>query len=213
MIGNSGEIRPRIVRAVFGSTGPILVVFAITFLLGPSNHAGILAQEDLTAKPPALCDRWHRGAGETTAVDLGQVKAAYRALASSLESRMAGIEAERLDLEGRAWGTAFPACRGGTRLVERLKEPVPRLAGARFYFTSIDDPSRFRLPAAVEKDPDTLVFVLACRRLSDLEAIGRKGRKVQLAAPEFAKALGVRCAGTRVLVSPKGDEIELYEGE
>jgi hypothetical protein len=163
--------------------------------------------------PTALCDRWHRGAGETSALDLGQVKAAYRTIASKLESKMAALQAERIDLEARAWGSAFPACRTGTRRVERLKEAVPRLAGARFYFTSIDDPSRFRLPATVEKDPDTLVFVLACRRLSDLEEVGRKGRKLQLASPEFAKALGVRCAGTRVLVSEKGDEIELYEGE
>ena len=210
---NESKSRKPLLGAVFGSAGPLLMAFGVAFLFGPSSPREVLGQEASIAKTPALCERWHQGAGETSPLDLGQVKAAYRGIAAQLESRMAALQAERLQVADRAWGSAFPACRTSGRRVERLKEPVPRLGGARFYFASIDDPARFRLPGAVEKDPGTLIFILACRRLSDLEELGRKDRKLQLGAPEFAKALGVRCAGTRVIVSEKGDEIELYEGE
>ncbi len=167
------------------------------------------------AKTPKACARWHRGAGETAPIDLSAVRRAYANLASKLNASLAKSRTELPDILERPHRTSLPRCAGQGARTVKLKDGVgPRLSGLHLYFGLLGTPDRFILPRALAEDPQASIFLLGCERLADAGELSRRlKRPVHLAKDEFARALGVRCAGTRVKVSAKGEEVELHEGE
>lgn len=182
---------------------------AVTFAFGREE---VLGQE---AKSPKPCERWHRGAGETTPLDLAAVRKAYANLASKLDHSFAKARTELPDLLERPHRTTLPRCESRTSRTLKLKEEIgSRLSGAHFYFGWLGSPDRFLLPRAIAEDPEAFIHLLACERLTEAGELSRRlKRPVHLAAEDFARALGVRCAGSRVRVSANGEEVEIHEGE
>ena len=204
---------PRTFIALIGPGVLILGLLAGFALLPRPEAEGQEAKDGDSA--PAPCGRWHRGGGDSQPIDLDAVRRSYRELASKLDSSLAKVQAEAPKLLDRPHRTGLAKCvRPAVRIEKLAGGGDGRLAQQRFYFGALGDPERFRLPAPIESDPGALVFLLECARLRDVGDLSRRlGRPVHLATEVFAKALGVGCAGSRVQVSEKGDEVEIHEGE
>jgi hypothetical protein len=95
----------------------------------------------------------------------------------------------------------------------RLEETVPvRYRKRTLYFVrAVQSGARPAilprpLPQAAE------VFVVEADRLAEVSALARTlGRRVTLATAEFARAVGVRCADSRVTFSEDGTSALVYE--
>lgn len=185
-------------------------------LLAGTILAGTLPDEERAESevPLALCDAWHKGAGATDPVDLGEVREAYRALKSKFDQGVAHAPKDLDAYMGRPHRTGLPACRGSVVREEHLKIGVPPgLAGRVLYFASLSDPEGFHFPREVQDVEGLVILLLDAGRISDLGKVAdRIGKPVYLASAELAGALGVRCSGTLVRISEKGDDIELREG-
>lgn len=166
-----------------------------------------------TAAEARLCGEWHRGAGETSPLDLGAVKKAYGALRDQVARAIDRAKGEVASPLDRPYDAGFPACRGEDVRTEAIPSGKgARLRGRTFYFALAGDPARFTLPPEVAADPSAQIILLRVRSLEDLPAISRAaGRPVSLAGADFAKVLGVRCVNTWLRVSENGDAIELHE--
>ena len=144
--------------------------------------------------------RWSR-------VDLRDLDRRYRNLARQGKARVEQSAARVLRHDAK-----HPACRrAGSRTIQ-FPQPLPgRARGATFYFIRI--PKR-GLPRIV---PRTLprrsaVFALNAGSAGELARVSKGlGVRISLANREFARALGVRCADTRVVVSRDGRTAALYE--
>lgn len=182
---------------------------ALTFVF---QRKEAIAQE---AQTPMTCARWHRGAGETSPIDLSAVRRAYANLTSKLDASLAKSRTDLPDILEKPHRTSLPRCASQGARTVKLKEGVgPRLAGLHLYFGLLGTPDRFILPRAIAEDAQASIFLLGCERLADAGELSRRlKRPVHLAREEFARALGVRCAGTRVKVSANGEEVELHEGK
>lgn len=214
----TGRVTTAALRRVMGPVGPAALVLSLlagAALLSRSEPEAE-AQEAKPGDPaPPPCSRWHPGSGESQPIDLAAVRRSYRELSRKLDGSLTRIQAEAPQLLDRPHKTGLARCVRPAVRVERLAGGgEARLAKQRFYFGALDDPERFRLPPAAESDPGALVFLLECGRWRDVGELSRRlARPVHLATEAFAKALGVRCAGSRVQVSEKGDEVEIHEGE
>jgi hypothetical protein len=207
--------RPRrVLRELSSFAIPGLVAAGLYFALpADSRSQGERKAAREISEPAPLCGEWHRGAGQTTAVDLLEIKRAY----SGMKARVAQALDRRGDVPapdlGRAYDAGLPACRGDAMRTEVL----PTVRGARFRgrtltFLSASDLGRLALPPEVERTPGAEILIVKVRSLKDLPEIAQRlGRPVSLASAEFAKALGVRCANTWLKISEKGDAIELHE--
>jgi len=161
---------------------------------------------------PPLCDGWHRGGGETCPVDLERLERGYRAYKEGLTLSMnRSVEAKLASLP-KAYDAGLPACR--ERQVRRLPaaSAIPReLRERQLWFFDARGRGQLRMPPEVEADPGALLFVLAAEKLSDLGDLAKEFRREMTLAPrKFAESLGVRCAGSRVVVGKDG-ELEIYE--
>ena len=185
-------------------------------LLAGTILAGTLP-DDAKAAPvtlPALCDGWHRSAGGTDPIDLDLVRRAYRDLKSKFDHGVAQAPENFDAFLARPHRTGFPACRGSELREVKLKDAAPPgLAGRLLYFASLEDPGAFRAPREAMEAEGCVVLLLDAKRTADIGKFAERiGKPVYLASAELARALGVRCSGTLVRISEKGDAIELREG-
>jgi hypothetical protein len=159
------------------------------------------------------CGEWHRGGGESAAVDLAAVRSAYRDLArgvgQSLDRSLGELSKELTE----PYDAGLPAC---LREASR-NEPLDAAKGALYpgrmlYFVAPSRTGEIDLPLEVEKNPRAEILLTRVNSLRDLPQIReRLGRPVSLASAAFAKSLGVRCSNTWIKISEKGDAIELHE--
>lgn len=187
-------------------------LFAV--LPGKSHSQGEGKAAGPKAEDPKLCGEWHRGAGDTSPLDLVAVRRAYDALRDRVAKAVDRSKVEMAGELDRPYDAGLPACRGTATRSERLpRAEAARIAGRAFYFVSVSDPARLAIPPEVALDPSAQIVVLRVGALRDLPAVARAaGRGVSLGGAELAKALGVRCANTWLKVSEKGDAVELHEG-
>ncbi len=209
------EARSTLLREAAGLVAPAALAVAL-LLVAPVGRptearAGFPSEEE-SGVP--LCERWHRGEGETTPLDLLAVKAAYAKLKKKLEASLTGLEVDARGAFDRPIKSRLPSC---TRIASRT-EKVPKGIDARFrgrtlYFLAAPRPERVRLPEEIARNPEAEVFVLDGPNLRDVAGLAKTlTRPVRLATAEFARALGVRCANTRVFIPEKGDTLDLHEG-
>ena len=179
--------------------------------INPVRAEGSVPNPD---EPPALCGGWHRGAGKTDPVDLGAVRKAYEDLRRGMTAGVERIGIDAAQVLERPHRSGLPACRAKTVRIERLNLPdAARLRGQTLAFVSVRN-ATVHLPAEVRDEPSALVFILDCPRIRDLAEVSKTvGRPVYLAEAPFARALGVRCSNTWVRISPKGDTVEIHEGD
>lgn len=165
------------------------------------------------AETAPLCGEWHRGAGESRALDLGGVKRAYLAIKSRVTEALDRNASQAVAELDRPYDAGLPACRGDATRTE----PLDPAKGARFkgkvlYFVRASDLDRLEFPAEIHENPHLEILIVRTRTLKDLPEIARRlGRPVSLASAEFPKALGVRCSNTWLKITEKGDGIELHE--
>jgi hypothetical protein len=193
---------------------PGLIAAGLLFALPADTRSqGERPARKESSDPPPLCGEWHRGAGETTPLDLGEIKRAYAGLKTRLSQDLARESRPAMPDLDRPYEAGLPACRED----QVRTEPLSQARGARFrgkslFFLSTTDPGRLSLPPEVERTPGAEILLLGVKSLRDLPEIARRlGRPVSLASAEFARALGVRCANTWVRISEKGDTLELHE--
>jgi hypothetical protein len=193
---------------------PGLAAAGLLFALpGDGGSQGEPKGASTKSEPAPLCGEWHRGAGETTALDLGEIRRAHADLKSRVArslDRAGG--APPLDL-ARPYDAGLPACREEAVRLESLSPAQgSRFRGRTLYFRSASDLARLSLPPEVGRIPEAEILIVQARSLKDLPEIAhRLGRPVSLASASFARALGVRCANTWLRISEKGDGIELHE--
>jgi hypothetical protein len=166
-------------------------------------------------KPGAapLCGGWHRGAGESSRVDLGAVRDAYKDLAAQLEKPLERTRADFIPDLDRPYDAGLPACRGDVSRSEPIApEKAGRLRGRVLYFAAATRGGLLDLPDEILSNPRAEILILRVAALKDFREISRRaGRPVSLAGAEFAQSLGVRCTGTVVTLSEKGDALLLRE--
>lgn len=181
-----------------------------TILAGTAPDDGTTKREPL----PDLCQGWHRGAGATETVDLAEIRKSYLGLKTKLDRGIARASENFEEFLERPHRTGLPACRGTSRREERLKDAAPPgLAGRVLYFASLDDAATFRAPREAIEAEGCVTLLLDARRVGEIGKLSERIRKpVYLASAELARALGVRCSGTLVRISEKGETIELHEG-
>lgn len=208
-----------------GSLGLLLAGLGFLALSRESrSQAEVLRPGRVAAAPapgvPVLCERRHPGGrgGETGPLDLGAVRRAYTAIARGLARLLDAAPREATSLAvpkiaERSHDAGLPACRETAERRERLpRELGARLRGRTLYFASLGDPDLFRLPPEIARDTGAFIFLLSARSLGELRSLeGRLGRPVSLADAFFARALGVRCANTRLVLSESGEEAMLHE--
>jgi len=204
----------RLGREALGTLLPAVLAVGL-FLIVPSVSRSQTESSPTRTKPEdaVLCDAWHRGSGETVPLDLARVKRAYEGLKARV-TRALEVENPKPSVDLRQpYDTGLPACKGeSTRTAKVTPEKGARMKGRVLYFVAVGDPARIAIPPEVERDPSVQVLVLRARSLGDLPEIAKRfGRPVNLAGPDFAKALGVRCANSWVKFSEKGDELEIRE--
>jgi hypothetical protein len=203
------------VREVGGVGVPALVAAGLFFLLpAESRSQGETRKPGSGAEQASPCGEWHRGAGETSALDLVAVKRAYAALKAQVERSLDRLKEEVREPDlARPFDAGLPACRGDEMRSVAL-DPAKglRVRGKVLYFLAAGDPSRVTLPPEIEKNPAAELLVVRVRSLKDLPEVSRSlGRPASLAGGDFARALGVRCANTWLKISEKGDAVELHE--
>lgn len=204
-----------LLREALSASLPALLAAALLIALpGESRSHGDERSGADSATDPKVCGEWHRGAGETSPLDLVAVKKAYGALRDRVAKSLDRAEKEAQPDPDRPYDAGLPACRGeGARTEAISREKGSRLKGRTFYFVSVADPGRLALPVEVAADPSAQVVVIRARALKDLPEIARAvGRPVSLGGADFAKAIGIRCANTWLRVSENGDAVELHEG-
>jgi hypothetical protein len=203
------------VRELGGVGLPALVAAGLFVLLpAESRSEGDTKQGGTGPVEAKVCGEWHRGAGETSALDLVAVKRSYAALKAQVERSLDRLKDEVREPDlARPFDAGLPACRGDeTRSVVLDPAKGLRLRGKIFYFLAAGDPSRVTLPPELEKNTAAEVVVVRVRSLKDLPEVARSvGRPVSLAGRDFAQALGVRCASTWLKISEKGDAVEIHE--
>jgi hypothetical protein len=201
-------------RACALLAAPLAVLF-----LGLLSREG--SSEGDPPGPPArpdlarLCGRRHPGGGESSSLDLGAVRKAYRDLEGQLGKSFERKGPESALSLDRPYDAGLPACRSGSVRTRVLASgEASQLRGRVLYFTEIPGAGRpLELPGEIAKNRGAEILVLRARSLESLPKIAETlGRPVSLAGAEFARALGVRCTNTWVQVSEKGDELELHEG-
>ncbi|HXX95471.1 MAG TPA: hypothetical protein VEN81_17760 [Planctomycetota bacterium] len=164
-------------------------------------------------EPPPLCPGRHPGAGDSTPVDLAEIRRAYREIEGDVRRRLARGDAPPAASFARPYDAGLPACREeATRSVELPRTETSRLRGRRLCFLRVSDPARVGLPPELENVPGLEILVASIPHLGDLPEVSRRlGRPVALGSAGLARALGVRCASTWIVVSEKGDAAELHE--
>jgi hypothetical protein len=165
------------------------------------------AGEGLESSGPApLCEREHGSRGESCPVDLEALERAYGALRKTVVLRLGEVAVDPERALGRPYDLGLPSCRGrGERRVP-LKTPIPTVY-RKSALTFVDTKGR-------PSDPDTEILLVSADNLRRVAELSRElGKRVSLAPPGLVKALGVRCAGTRVTFTEGGDEAILVEGE
>lgn len=204
-----------LVREVGGVLLPACVAAALFFLVPREGGTqGERRVPDPKEAPAAPCGTWHRGGGETSAVDLAAVKRAYKDLAAQVTRSVDRLTIDVSNQFEQPYDAGLPACRG--RSVRAGSLPAER--GARFrgrvlYFAAAPSPETFNLPPEIDADPRAEILILQTRKMKHVPELSKRlKRPVSLASAEFAKTLGVTCADTWVKISEKGDGLELHEG-
>lgn len=207
---------PWALRGVLGTHIACVFSAGILLLLARSILEGTFLGDGEGAPDGALplCEGWHKGSGGTDPIDLAEVRRAYRDLKARFDR---GVAQAPKDLEAfldRPHRTDLPACGAAGSRQERLKDgSPPGLAGRALYFATLDDPRAFRMPREVKDQEGCVILLLGAQKVADVGKLAEQvGRPVYLVGADFAKALHVRCAGTLVRVSEKGDAVELHEG-
>lgn len=203
-----------LLREVAGVALPGLLAAGLFAVLpGKSHSQGEGRNAGQKTEDPKLCGEWHRGAGDTSPLDLIAVRRAYEALRDRVAKAVDRSKVEMAGELDRPFDAGLPACHGAATRSERLpRAEAGRIAGRVFYFVSVSDPARLAIPREVAEDPAAQIVVLRVGALRDLPAVARMaGRGVSLGGADLAKALGVRCANTWLKVSEKGDAVELHE--
>jgi hypothetical protein len=159
------------------------------------------------------CGEWHRGAGDSSPLDLASVKREYAALRDKVARSLDRLKADAAADLARPFDSKLPACAGEATRTETLEQGKgARLRGRLLYFVAVPDPGRLRLPPEVAADPGAQILVVRTPAMKDLPEIASAlGRPITLGSADLARALGVRCANTWLKVSEKGDAVELHE--
>ncbi len=191
-------------------SGGTVLLLAGTILAGSLPNDGKEAAESV----PALCDGWHKSGGGTDPIDLAEVQRAYRDLKSTFDRGVAQAPKDFEAFLSQPHHVGLPACRGSGYRQEKLKvDAPPGLAGRLLYFTSLSDSESFRAPREALDAEGCVILLLDTKRPAEIGKLaGQIGKPVYLASADLARALGVRCSGTLVRISEKGDTLELREG-
>lgn len=215
MIGRRAPFLVRsAIREILAVAMPALLAAGVLVTLpGESRSQGeelARAMGDEVATP---CGEWHRGAGDSSPLDLSSVKREYAALRDTVAKSLDRLKEEAAFDLGRPFDSKLPACAAEATRIETLEQAKGTgLRGRVFYFVSVPDPGRLRLPPAVAAEPGAQILVVRARAMKDLpEIASAAGRPISLGSADLARALGVRCANTWLKVSEKGDAVELYE--
>lgn len=209
------RLRPSsLLREAGGVLLPACVAAALFFLVPKEGGTqGERRAPDSKEAPAVPCGTWHRGGGETSAVDLTAVKRAYKELAAQVTRSVDRLTVDVSNQFEQPFDAGLPACRGQS--VRSGSLPADR--GARFrgrvlYFAAAPTPETFTLPPEIDADPRAEILILETRKLKHVAELSRRlKRPVSLASAEFAKTLGITCANTWVKISEKGDGLELHE--
>jgi hypothetical protein len=210
--GTQGRGRLGMVLGMFVPIGTVLVALVLLprelrSQAGPGQEAAFV--------PP--CGKRHGPGGRGEALDLPAVREGYLALARRVERRLElPLAAPRIRPEALlpAGGEGLPACRGAeSRTVKVPPEAARRLRGRVLYAAELRNPAGFRLPAAFPREAGKGEILLTSapgvREVRELSL--RLGVPVQMARPELLRALGIRCGGTLLVVSPDSLEVKINE--
>lgn len=218
MRNSPDSIRPRLTslaREVGGVLLPACVAAALFFLVPKEGGThGERRVPDPKEAPAAPCGTWHRGGGETAAVDLAAVRRAYKDLAAQVTRSVDRLAVDVSNQFEQPYDAGLPACRGQSVRAGSLSvDRGARFRGRVLYFAAAPTPETFTLPPEIDVDPRAEILILQTRKLKHVAELSKRlKRPVSLASAEFAKTLGVTCANTRVKISEKGDGLELHEG-
>lgn len=204
----------RMLQELAGMGLPALLAAGLFILLpADSRSQGDSPPGRRTLEAAPVCGEWHRGSGPTSPLDTGAISRAYLDLKKRVTQSLDREIAPSVPDLSRPYDAGLPACRGEATRIEALPvAPGSRFRGRTLYFVSASAPGRLELPPEIEQSRDAEILVVKAWSLKDLPEIARSlGRPVSLGTAEFAKALGVRCAGTWLKISEKGDAVELHE--
>jgi hypothetical protein len=192
---------------------PSLAALGLALILAvPDRSLGFAQGTQEQSRVPELCGAWHRGAGETHEIDLEKLSRDYRSLRDKVRQSVGREVESKIAFLREGFDSGLPACRGDeTRRLTASKVIPGELRGRQLWFFDARTSGGMRLPREVEEDPRALLFVLGARKLEDLGEIAKSLHwELSFSPRGFAETLGVRCAGTRVLVTTDG-EIEIHE--
>lgn len=177
-------------------------------LLGRASQAGENqeAEEKSPLENAPLCGAWHRGSGDSQAIDLGKVEENYRRLKNDLGRSLERSVKNSFETVKGNFDSGLPACVSETRREPGRNPEVPaELRGRQLWFFSALEPARVRIPEEVRADEQALLFVLSTPKIGNLAELSKiLGKHLYLAPRKLAEALGVRCANSRVVVSSDG---------
>lgn len=191
----------------FAMASPMILGLGL-LLLGRASQAGEVQEEDgkSSVEIAPLCGAWHRGSGDSQPVDLGKVEKNYQKLREDLGRSLERSVKNSFETVKGGFDTGLPACKSEIRRERgRTPEVPPELRGRQMWFFAAGEPARVRIPEEMRADPQALLFVLSTPKIGSLADLSKDlGKNIYLAPRKLAEALGVRCAGSRVMVDPEG---------
>ncbi len=191
----------------FAMTSPMIMGLGL-LLLGRASQAGEAQEpgEKPSAESAPLCGAWHRGSGDSQPIDLGKVEENYRKLKEDLGRSLERSVKNSFETVKGGFDAGLPACTSeSTRDRVRTPEVPAEFRGRQLWFFSAQEPARVRIPEEIRAEGQALLFVLSTPKIGSLADLSKVlGRNIYLAPRKLADALGVRCAGSRVVVNPEG---------
>ncbi len=180
--------------------------YALAGLAGVALAVWLSAEAQEGKSRIEVCRHRHVDGRASDPVDLTAVARLYRSTAAEVEnavkSGISGIAQTRLG----GHHSGLRSCSASRERIVHLRAPVPpQLRKATLYFLraprgGLRPPV---LPASLPQGAE--VFVLDADSMKDAIALSKAlGRRVTLATREFAQALGVECAPSRVTFDEGG---------
>jgi hypothetical protein len=191
---------------------PGILGFAL-FVILSKPLSGQATPGDGAAALPAPCAGWHRGDGQSHAIDLARTEAGYREFKESLtQSLSKSLKDQTSKASPAGYDVGLRACRGGgLRRVNPARAVPESLRGRRLWFFDIPAGRLPRIPQEVVGDRDIVPLAAKVERFEDLGKMREVlGRPASLAPKGLGEALGVRCIPVLVTISKDG-EVDIHE--
>ena len=165
---------------------------------------------DGPAAVPPPCTGWHRGDGQSRALDLARTEAGYREFKESLaQSLSKSLKDQPAKANPVGYDAGLGACRGGReRRVVPARAVPESLRGRRLWFFSVPAGKTPRIPEEIAADRDIVPLAAKVERFEDLGKFSEiLGRPASLAPRGLGEALGVRCVPALVSIAKDGEVV------